>query len=72
MLTPLKLNCLVNNGVLDSYAPLVDIKGSYSAQFEHVSLSMFLPRSSIANTDRPFLCEIRVRRSSAAASITKR
>jgi methionyl aminopeptidase len=37
VLTLFELNCLVNNGVLDSYAPLVDIKGSYSAQFEHVS-----------------------------------
>jgi methionyl aminopeptidase len=35
----LKLNCLVSNGVLEAYEPLADIKGSYSAQFEHVSLS---------------------------------
>lgn len=32
------LNCLVANGILDAYAPLVDIAGSYSAQFEHTIL----------------------------------
>ncbi|TDZ49749.1 Methionine aminopeptidase 2-1 [Colletotrichum trifolii] len=32
------LNCLVSNGVLDAYEPLADIKGSYSAQFEHTIL----------------------------------
>lgn len=32
------LNCLVSNGVLESYAPLMDIPGSYSAQFEHTIL----------------------------------
>lgn len=29
------INCLVSHGILDSYAPLMDIPGSYSAQFEH-------------------------------------
>ncbi|KAJ6789402.1 hypothetical protein PWT90_00955 [Aphanocladium album] len=32
------LNCLVAHGVLEPYAPLVDIPGSYSAQFEHTIL----------------------------------
>ncbi|KAF9873039.1 methionine aminopeptidase [Colletotrichum karsti] len=32
------LNCLVNHGVLDSYPPMIDVKGSYSAQFEHTIL----------------------------------
>lgn len=27
---------LMDNGIVESYAPLVDIKGSYTAQFEHV------------------------------------
>lgn len=27
---------LIENGIVDSYAPLVDVKGSYTAQFEHV------------------------------------
>ncbi len=36
MLTVSQLNCLVSNGILEAYPPLVDIAGSYSAQFEHV------------------------------------
>lgn len=32
-----QLNNLVNNGIVQDYPPLVDKKGSYSAQFEHVS-----------------------------------
>lgn len=31
------MNSLISNGIVDTYAPLVDIKGSYTAQFEHVS-----------------------------------
>ncbi len=31
------MNCLIQNGVVEEYVPLMDIKGSYSAQFEHVS-----------------------------------
>ena len=27
---------LIDCGVVESYAPLVDVKGSYTAQFEHV------------------------------------
>ncbi|KAL5360176.1 MetAP 2-1 [Aspergillus floccosus] len=29
---------LIDNGIVESYAPLVDIKGSYTAQFEHTIL----------------------------------
>ncbi|RDW70710.1 Methionine aminopeptidase 2-2 [Aspergillus mulundensis] len=32
------MNTLVQHGVVDVYAPLVDVKGSYSAQFEHTVL----------------------------------
>ncbi|KAF7550019.1 hypothetical protein G7Z17_g5997 [Cylindrodendrum hubeiense] len=32
------LNCLISNGILEPYQPLADIKGSYSAQFEHTIL----------------------------------
>ncbi|KAM4056645.1 metallopeptidase family M24 domain-containing protein [Hirsutella rhossiliensis] len=32
------LNCLVSNGILEPYQPLVDVPGSYSAQFEHTIL----------------------------------
>ncbi|KAM3445413.1 hypothetical protein NHJ13734_000540 [Beauveria thailandica] len=33
------LNCLVANGILEAYAPLVDVAGSYSAQFEHTTVT---------------------------------
>lgn len=32
-----QLNNLVSAGVVEAYPPLVDKKGSYTAQFEHVS-----------------------------------
>jgi methionyl aminopeptidase len=32
------MNCLVQQGVVEEYGPLMDIKGSYSAQFEHTFL----------------------------------
>lgn len=31
------MNDLANKGVVEVYEPLLDIPGSYSAQFEHVS-----------------------------------
>jgi methionyl aminopeptidase len=34
---PSQLNNLVANGIVEAYPPLVDKKGSYTAQFEHVS-----------------------------------
>ncbi|CAK7213287.1 Methionine aminopeptidase 2 [Sporothrix bragantina] len=34
----LGLNSLVSNGIVESYPPLVDKKGSYTAQFEHTIL----------------------------------
>ena len=33
----LGMRTLVANGVVEEYAPLVDVEGSYVAQFEHVS-----------------------------------
>jgi methionyl aminopeptidase len=33
----LSMRTLVSHGIVESYAPLVDISGSYIAQFEHVS-----------------------------------
>lgn len=32
-----QLNNLVSSGIVQDYPPLCDIKGSYTAQFEHVS-----------------------------------
>ena len=34
-----QLNNLVSSGIVEAYPPLCDIKGSYTAQFEHVSRS---------------------------------
>jgi methionyl aminopeptidase len=34
----LALNGLVNSGIVEDYPPLVDVKGSYTAQFEHTIL----------------------------------
>lgn len=34
----LGMKSLVSNGIVDSYGPLVDVSGSYVAQFEHVSM----------------------------------
>lgn len=31
------MKSLISNGIVESYAPLVDVPGSYVAQFEHVS-----------------------------------
>ena len=34
---PYQLNNLVSSGIVEAYPPLCDVKGSYTAQFEHVS-----------------------------------
>jgi methionine aminopeptidase len=36
------MNCLIQHGVVEEYGPLMDVKGSYSAQFEHVGSPEFL------------------------------
>ncbi len=33
-----QLNNLVSSGIVEAYPPLCDTKGSYTAQFEHVSI----------------------------------
>lgn len=33
----LGLNNLVQSGIIEDYPPLVDVKGCYTAQYEHVS-----------------------------------
>lgn len=38
----MQLNSLVANGIVESYPPLVDKKGSYTAQFEHVSFKVMV------------------------------
>jgi len=46
---PSKLNSLVSNGLVKAYPPLCDIKGSYTAQFEHVSCREYHLRGLPAN-----------------------
>jgi len=44
---------LLNNGIMESYAPLADVEGSYTAQFENVSLHLTLqeePGTTIEQT----------------------
>jgi hypothetical protein len=43
---------LIDNGIVESYAPLSDIKGSYTAQWEHVCLNLF--RFQILNYNADF------------------
>jgi methionyl aminopeptidase len=38
----LGMRSLVNSGIVESYAPLVDVPGSFIAQFEHVSIGPHL------------------------------
>ena len=62
---------LIDNGIMDSYAPLVDIKGSYTAQFEHVSFHC-APRT-LERTDVPRqFCYTVVERKSSAVEMTTR
>jgi len=35
-----QLNNLVSSGIVESYPPLCDAKGSYTAQYEHVSCTL--------------------------------
>lgn len=61
------MNTLVQHGVVDVYAPLVDVQGSYSAQFEHVCFLIFsFPTPARANDGRPSCCESRTRKLSVA------
>lgn len=39
-LTSAQLNSLVKSGIVEDYPPLVDKKGSYTAQFEHVGIPL--------------------------------
>lgn len=41
----LQLNNLVSSGIVQDYPPLCDVKGSYTAQYEHVGLFALPPRS---------------------------
>jgi hypothetical protein len=70
-LTGIQMNTLVQHGVVDVYAPLVDVKGSYSAQFEHVCFFPFFSTPARTNDDRLFFCESRTRKLSVAETTTE-
>ena len=55
LLTNGQLNNLVKSGIVQDYPPLVDEKGSYTAQFEHVSNSLSVINFSLLMyLSRPF------------------
>ncbi|KKK14759.1 hypothetical protein ARAM_006548 [Aspergillus rambellii] len=45
------MNSLVANGIVEAYAPLVDIQGSYSAQYEHTILLRETTKEVISRGD---------------------
>ncbi len=45
----LGMRSLVSNGIVECYGPLVDIPGSYVAQFEHVSMVLELKTAEYAD-----------------------
>ena len=49
ILTGRQLNSLVSSGIIEDYPPLVDKKGSYTAQFEHVRDSSLRTAFSLTN-----------------------
>lgn len=52
----LGMRSLVSNGIVESYAPMVDVPGSYIAQFEHVSGSSSPENLQITLTQRRPFC----------------
>lgn len=62
----LGMKSLVANGIVEQYGPLVDIPGSYVAQFEHVSIVLPLNSSLITNCTRLSSCDLTARKSSRA------
>ena len=59
---------LIDSGIMESYAPLVDIKGSYTAQFEHVRKisQKYLLKLTIGS--RQFCSTVVVKKSSVVAT----
>lgn len=51
----LALKNLVDSGIVEAYPPLVDKKGSYTAQFEHVSPNLKSFESTLANMPQTIL-----------------
>lgn len=69
----LGMRSLIQNGVVECYGPLVDVPGSYVAQFEHVSY-LFLCNSGPADRifSRPSSFDQTARRSSPKETTTDR
>lgn len=66
----LGMRSLVQRGVVEMYAPLVDVQGSYVAQFEHVSLSMHHSCLYAKLSCRLFYCVLVERKLSLAVMTT--
>ena len=69
----LGMRSLVSNGIVESYEPMVDVPGSYVAQFEHVSMT-HKPKTgecAYASFYRLCCCGPTVRRLSPEVTITK-
>lgn len=70
----LGLNNLVQSGIVEAYPPLCDVKGSYTAQFEHVrtrSTPMTIHLTLVNPSYRPSFFVPMLRRSSVGVTITK-
>lgn len=68
-----QLNNLVSSGIVEAYPPLCDVKGSYTAQFEHVryiSSWMFGTRRTDTNRRQSYSGPMS-RKSSVEATTTK-
>lgn len=66
------MNCLVSNGIVEPYEPLMDIERSYSAQFEHVSSRCVLENQTVAYTGiRLFYCVRRTKKFSVVEMTTE-
>jgi hypothetical protein len=66
-----QLNNLVSSGIVEAYPPLVDVKGSYTAQYEHVSTDFPVGIVKILTFLRRFFCDQISKRSSAVATISE-
>ncbi|PNY23954.1 Methionine aminopeptidase 2 [Tolypocladium capitatum] len=67
------LNCLVSNGILEPYQPLVDVPGSYSAQFEHVRkhTSTSTEQSCSGSQRKKFLVEVTIINTGGITAVRK-
>lgn len=62
---------LMDNGIVESYGPLVDVKGSYTAQFEHVWTPSLRTLSKLTIGFRRFYSTVVGKKSSAVVMTIK-